>query len=99
MMPLLTVGLQKEYILTMFGDLVMVENHGRISQKIKILIPDGLQELEESQWWPQERIEQLQAKRLQHLARYDYERDPYYRRLKDAGSVSPDSIRTPADLP
>jgi len=59
----------------------------------------SLKELEESQWWPQERIERLQAKRLQHLVRYAYERVPYYRRLMDAGSVSPDSIRTPADLP
>ncbi|MBN1856333.1 MAG: phenylacetate--CoA ligase family protein [Dehalococcoidia bacterium] len=57
-----------------------------------------LKELEESQWWPQERIEQLQSERLQRLIHHAYERVPHYRRLMDACGVSPDSIRTAADL-
>jgi phenylacetate-CoA ligase len=57
-----------------------------------------LSELEESQWWPLERIQQLQSQRLQRLVRYAHERVPYYRRLMDERGVSPDSIRTAADL-
>lgn len=58
-----------------------------------------LKELEETQWWPRERLEQLQAERLRSLIRHAYERVPYYRQLLDAAGVRPDSIRTAADLP
>jgi len=58
-----------------------------------------LKELEASQWWPPERLEQLQSERLQHLIHYAYERVPYYRRLMDSRGIHPDDIRTAADLP
>ena len=58
-----------------------------------------LKELEETQWWPRERIEQLQSERLRRLIHHAYERVPYYRRLMEASGVRPDSIRTAADLP
>ena len=58
-----------------------------------------LKELEESQWWPRDRIEQLQSERLQRLVRHAYERVPYYRRRMDGSGLSPDSIRSTADLP
>jgi len=59
----------------------------------------SLSELEASQWWPLERIEALQSERLQRLIHYAYERVPYYRRLMDGRGISPDRIRTAADLP
>jgi phenylacetate-CoA ligase len=57
-----------------------------------------LKELEASQWWPPERVAQLQSARLQHLIHYAYERVPYYRRLMDGRGIQPDDIRTAADL-
>ena len=57
-----------------------------------------LKELEQSQWWPIERIQQLQSERLQRLIHHAYEHVPYYRNLIDASGVSPGSIRTAADL-
>ncbi len=57
-----------------------------------------LRELEESQWWPAERVERLQSERLQRLVRYAYERVPYYHRVMDTAGVSPDSITTAEDL-
>ncbi len=59
----------------------------------------SLSELEQTQWWPLERIEQLQSERLQRLIHYAYERVPYYRRLMDSRGISPDCIRAAADLP
>lgn len=58
----------------------------------------SLAALEESQWWPRERIEELQAKRLQQLIRYAYDRVPYYRRLLDERGLRPHDIQSAADL-
>lgn len=58
----------------------------------------SLKELEESQWWTFERIQQLQSERLQRLIHHAYEHVPYYRALMDAYGVFPSSIRTAADL-
>jgi len=58
-----------------------------------------LKQLEQSQWWPPERIEQLQSGRLQRLIHYACERVPYYRRLMQSSGISPESIRSAADLP
>jgi len=57
-----------------------------------------LRELEESQWWPADRIQQLQSDRLQRLIHHAYARVPYYRRLMDDSGVPPGRIRTAADL-
>ena len=57
-----------------------------------------LRELEESQWWPLERIQQLQSERLQRLIHYAYANVPYYRNLMDAGGISPGRIRSGSDL-
>ena len=57
-----------------------------------------LAELEESQWWPRERIEELQAERLQRLIGYAYDHVPYYRRLMDERGLKPHDIQSTADL-
>jgi phenylacetate-CoA ligase len=57
------------------------------------------EDLEASQWWPLERVEQLQSERLQRLIHYAYERVPYYRRVMDDSGVNPDAVRTASDLP
>ena len=58
-----------------------------------------LRELEESQWWPLERIQELQSQRLQRLVEHAYSRVPYYRRVMDEHGLIPSDIRTVADLP
>ncbi|MFW6102670.1 MAG: phenylacetate--CoA ligase family protein, partial [Chloroflexota bacterium] len=55
-------------------------------------------ELEETQWWPRERIDRLQSERLQRLVHHAYERVPYYRAVMEELGVRPESISTPADL-
>ncbi len=57
-----------------------------------------LRELEESQWWPAERIEELQAERLRRLIRHVYENVPYYRKVMDDRGLGPDDIRSATDL-
>jgi len=57
-----------------------------------------LKQLEQSQWWPTDRIETLQSERLRRLIRHAYERVPYYRHLMDHQGVGPDSVRSAADL-
>jgi len=58
-----------------------------------------LGELEESQWWPRERLDTVQSERLQRLIRHAYGRVPHYRRLMERLGTTPASIRTAADLP
>lgn len=57
-----------------------------------------LAELEESQWWARERIEQLQAERLQRLIEHAYARVPYYRRVMVERGLTPSGIRSAKDL-
>ena len=57
-----------------------------------------LRELEESQWWPVERIEELQSERLRRLITHAYEHVPYYRRVMDERRLTPSDIRSAADL-
>jgi phenylacetate-CoA ligase len=57
-----------------------------------------LKELESSQWWPRNRIMELQNERLKILIRQAYEHVPYYRRLFDERSISPGSIQCAGDL-
>jgi phenylacetate-CoA ligase len=57
-----------------------------------------LAELEQTQWWPRERIEELQAERLQHLIRHAYDHVLYYRRLMDERGLKPEDIKSAQDL-
>lgn len=57
-----------------------------------------LAQLEVSQWWPLERIQELQATRLRTLLRHVYERVPYYREMMDRRGIAPDDIAGPSDL-
>lgn len=58
-----------------------------------------LRELEESQWWPRGRIEELQSERLQRLVGHAYAHVPHYRRIMDERGLRPADIRSAADLP
>jgi phenylacetate-CoA ligase len=58
-----------------------------------------LRELEESQWWPAARLEELQSLRLRALITHAYEHVPYYRRVMDERGLTPSDIRSAVDLP
>ena len=57
-----------------------------------------LKALEQSQWWPRDRILELQNKRLRWLIRHAYENVPYYRRLFDERALKPGDIKRAQDL-
>ncbi|MCK9356033.1 MAG: hypothetical protein M0R22_02630 [Dehalococcoidia bacterium] len=57
-----------------------------------------LRELEASQWWPRERIDELQAGRLNRLITHAYEHVPYYRRIMNERGLKPADILSAADL-
>ncbi|MBN1152840.1 MAG: phenylacetate--CoA ligase family protein, partial [Dehalococcoidia bacterium] len=58
-----------------------------------------LSQLEETQWWPRERIRELQSSRLRRLMHHVYERVPYYREVMDQRGIRPEDITSPSDLP
>ena len=55
--------------------------------------------LEESQWWPRERLEGLRNSKLQALIEHCYAHVPYYREVMDQRGLKPGDIATVADLP
>lgn len=57
-----------------------------------------LKELEQTQWWPRERLEELRLRRLQDVVAKAYEHTPYWRSLMDQAGISPPDIRSLADV-
>jgi phenylacetate-CoA ligase len=57
-----------------------------------------LAELERSQWWPPERIAELQAARLRRLMDHAYRTVPLYRTVMDQRGITPADIRSSEDL-
>lgn len=57
-----------------------------------------LKELEESQWWPRERLDALRLERLRSLAASAYEHSPYWRAVMDQRGFSPADLRSLEDL-
>ncbi len=54
--------------------------------------------LEQSQWWPWDRILELQNERLRQLVKYAYDNVPYYRRIFDERALKPSDIEYVQDL-
>jgi phenylacetate-CoA ligase len=57
-----------------------------------------LNELEQSQYLPQGKLEQLQLSRLQKIVRYAYDNTIYYRRIMEKNKLHPDQIKTLKDI-
>ena len=57
-----------------------------------------LEELEDTQWWPREKILVTQDERLRKLISYAYDNVPYYRRIFDQRALKPEDIVTSGDL-
>jgi len=57
-----------------------------------------LRELEKSQWWPRDRILELQNQRLRQLVKYAYDSSPYYRGVFDERALEPNDVKSGEDL-
>lgn len=57
-----------------------------------------LKELEESQWWSREKIQELQNERLRQLVQHAYCNVPYYRRIFEERALKPNDIQHSGDL-
>lgn len=57
-----------------------------------------LWELNRHQWWPADRLRELQDRRVRALIQHAYARVPYYRQLFHERGLSPDDIRSVDDL-
>ena len=69
--------------------------HERLKHHTTVAVRRGL---EQSQWWPRERIEALQLERLRALLADVGAHVPYYRRLFGEHGFNPDSVHSLADL-
>src|SRR5436190_16792795 len=56
-------------------------------------------ELGQSERLSRDELLELQTERFGRILRHAYEHVPYYRRLFDSRGLSPEDIRSPADLP
>lgn len=54
--------------------------------------------LNDSQWWPRERLVEYQRQELGRLLRHAYEQVPFWRRTFDASGLSPNDMRGYADF-
>ncbi len=57
-----------------------------------------LRELEESQWWSPQQLEELQNEKLRQIIQHAYENVPYYRRIFDERGLKPKDVQTKEDL-
>jgi phenylacetate-CoA ligase len=58
-----------------------------------------LQELEQSQWYTREQLEEIQQKKLKALLKHAYDNVPYYRAVFKERKLTPADIAGPKDLP
>lgn len=54
--------------------------------------------LEESQWWPQDKLKEYQDEKLRNLITHVYRNVPYYREVFKQHGIKPEDIRTSTDL-
>ncbi len=57
-----------------------------------------LQELEESQWWTRQQLEELQLKRLRSMLEHCYEHSRYFKQLWDSRGLQPVQVESLADF-
>lgn len=86
----------------------MASSYGALLRHVILPVGDALRgvplgaaiaDLEETQWWSRERLVELAGRRLQALVRHCHDRMPAVQRLMREHGVSPDDVRTLADLP
>jgi len=57
-----------------------------------------LRQLNNSQWWPREKLHELQNQRLGQLIDHVYTNVPYYQRIFDERSIEPSDIKCTQDM-
>ncbi len=57
-----------------------------------------LKELEESQYWPRKKLQELQNKRLRALIKHAYENIPFYKKLYNKYKVKPSDLKEIKDI-
>ncbi len=57
-----------------------------------------LRELNESQWWPREKLDALRLHRLRQTVHLAYDHTPYWRNLMDKNGIRPSDIQALEDL-
>ena len=57
-----------------------------------------LSDLEKSQWWPREKIDELRMQRLQALVQAAWDHSPYWRTTMREHGISPQNVRHLSDL-
>jgi len=70
----------------------------RIIKKTKNFYGKRTVDLNKSQWWSIEQLEEFQNKRLRTIIKYAYKNIPVYRKKFDKAGVKPTVIRTKDDL-
>ncbi len=80
---------------TRFVSGVVFPLHERLKRHDTVAVRRGL---EQSQWWPRERIEQLQAQRLRELLLQAARHVPYYRDLFARVGFDPAAVHSVTDL-
>lgn len=58
----------------------------------------NLRFVDESQWWPAERIREYQVERLREVCALAWRKSPHYRRVFDEARFRPEEIRSPEDV-
>ncbi|HVR62946.1 MAG TPA: hypothetical protein VMU50_13675 [Polyangia bacterium] len=61
-------------------------------------LAEGLALLEESQYWPRARIDEMRDRKLRALVARMYEQSPAYRRMMDESAVRPADVQGVADI-
>ena len=74
---------------------VLFPLHERLKQHDSVSVRRSL---EESQWWPRERLDSLRLARLRALLEHAAEHVPYYRELFKQHDFSPGDVRTLTDI-
>lgn len=67
-------------------------------EKFRFLQKLWIPNLQNSQWWSLDRLQEFQNARLREMVRYAYHTIPAYRETFDRSGVRPEQIRTVADL-
>lgn len=62
-------------------------------------LKDGLRLLQDTQWWPRARLDDLRDAKLRATVAHAYEHIPHYRHLMEERGVRPRDIRGAQDLP
>lgn len=77
---------------------MMIEMIKKFSSIFKLHHGDKLIDLNKSQWWSLDQLEEFQDQRLISITKYAYDHIPAYRKKLEAAKVKPRDIRSKDDL-